>query len=124
MASGRPLALLVGEPGGPLDRLAADPDVTTFLNDRFEARFVSPGVLPPPSERTLVLDPRGCLLPGGSVESSTPEAWIAGVNKALEAPGPRAAPILLQPPPGLPEGHPLASPCAGPPAGPREGHSP
>src|SRR5204862_5947019 len=30
----RPLAVFVDDPGGPLDQIAADADVTTFLNDR------------------------------------------------------------------------------------------
>ncbi len=97
--------------------------MTTFLNDSFEPRFVPPSVLLRPGERTLVLDPRGCLLPGGSVDATTPQGWIAQVNAALVAPGPHTAPGLRRPLLGLPEGHPLASPCVGPPEGPPPGPS-
>jgi hypothetical protein len=34
-----PVVVVRDVPGGPVDRLAADPDVTTFFNDRFHARF-------------------------------------------------------------------------------------
>lgn len=34
-----PVAVFVDEPGGPMDRIAADSDVTTFLNDRFHPVF-------------------------------------------------------------------------------------
>lgn len=34
-----PVAVFVDAPGGPVDRLAADADVTTFLNDRFHPLF-------------------------------------------------------------------------------------
>lgn len=35
----RPIAFFADTPGGAVDRLAADPDVTTFLNDRFHPIF-------------------------------------------------------------------------------------
>ena len=34
-----PVVVFVDEPGGPMDRIAADTDVTTFLNDRFHPIF-------------------------------------------------------------------------------------
>jgi hypothetical protein len=42
----RPIARVVDVPGGPLDTIVADPDVTTFLNDRFYALFRLPGIHP------------------------------------------------------------------------------
>lgn len=38
------MARVVDVPGGTLDRLVADPDVTTFLNDRFYPIFREPGL--------------------------------------------------------------------------------
>lgn len=35
----RPVVLVVDQPGGPADRVVADLDVTTFLNDRFHPVF-------------------------------------------------------------------------------------
>jgi hypothetical protein len=35
----RPVVVFVDEPGGSVDRIAANADVTTFLNDRFHPRF-------------------------------------------------------------------------------------
>ncbi len=34
-----PVVVVVDSPGGAVDRLVADPDVTTFLNDRFHPIF-------------------------------------------------------------------------------------
>ena len=34
-----PVAVFVDEPGGPVDRIAGNSDVTTFLNDRFHPVF-------------------------------------------------------------------------------------
>jgi hypothetical protein len=42
----RPVALVVDRPGGPLDTIVADPDVTTFLNDRFHPVFRTEGGQP------------------------------------------------------------------------------
>lgn len=57
----RPVALFVDAPGGPADRLAADPDVTTFLNDRFHPVF---HVADPaqPSGTVQFLSPGGCAI--------------------------------------------------------------
>lgn len=111
--TGRPIALLAGLPGGTLDRIAGDPDVTTFLNDRFEPRFVAPDLLAPPGERTLLLGPRGCVLPGGELRAESPAGWIDAVNTALRAGVGTTAPPLSGPVPGLGADHPLRTPCSG-----------
>ncbi len=57
----RPIALIVDTPGGALDRIVADPDVTTFLNDQFHPVFRAawPGQ---PTGTVAFLTPRGCAL--------------------------------------------------------------
>ena len=115
--TGRPHALLLGVPGGQLDRIAAHPDVATFLNDRFEARFL-PRDPTSPDDHTLLLDPIGCLLPGGEIRASTPASWIAAVNIALLTSRPGAATAapaaagLARPGIVLAPGHPLTQPCS------------
>ena len=74
----RPLAVLVDDPGGPLDQIAADPDVTTFLNDRFTPIFLIPERAPLARGVTF-LDSEGCVLLG-PIEPSTPEAFIEVAN--------------------------------------------
>ncbi|MEC7948213.1 MAG: hypothetical protein VX265_11665 [Myxococcota bacterium] len=104
-------------PGGPLDQLVGDPDVSTFLNERFEARFLALGVAAP-DERTLLLDPSGCLLPSGEIRAAAPQEWIGAVNRALTAARDTAperaldAPDLQGIPVNVADRHPLASPCA------------
>ena len=86
----RPVALVVDEPGGPLDRICADPDVTTFLNDRFHPIF---HVGSPPSLSFLTAD--GCAL-AGPTNPADATAFIALANEAVvrtEARG-RSAPHL------------------------------
>lgn len=79
----RPLAVLVDEPGGPLDRIAAHPDVTTFLNDRFRPWFLVPSAASglPPAGTAWFLDQRGCLL-GPPTQPASPGAWIEAANAA------------------------------------------
>lgn len=120
----RPLAVLVDHPGGPLDRIAADPDVTTFLNDRFHPWFLPPEVAggAPDAPATWWLDERGCLL-YGPTRPATPEAWIADANAAALVhqrgdPATRALP--LRPAlPGLDPAHPLRGGCSPPDDAPR-----
>jgi hypothetical protein len=73
----RPLAVFVDDPGGPLDRIAADLDVTTFLNDRFTPIFLI-GTRSPGAGVTF-LDGGGCVLLG-PIEPSTPDAFIEIAN--------------------------------------------
>ena len=81
----RPLAVFVDDPGGPLDRIIADVDVTTFLNDRFHPWFLTPEVAPglvPSPPQALILDAAGCLRVAPFLPES-PSAWIAVANRAL-----------------------------------------
>ena len=113
----RPLAVFIDQPGGPLDQIAADPDVTSFLNDRFSAWFLTPAAAQglPSAPAALWLDIEGCLL-AGPARPSTPEEWIAAANDILRrAPG--APTHRLDPPPrnwtlALPEDHALRATCS------------
>lgn len=99
----RPVALVVDVPGGPLDRVVADVDVTTFLNDRFHPVFASP--TPERAAGTVhFLDACGCpLAPPAS--PATPAAFIALANTIIVKPAstrcqaPRLVPAC-SPPPG------------------------
>lgn len=111
-----PLAVFVGEPGGALDRLVADDDVTTFLNDRFQGYFLPPELFPDLPAGALFLDLRGCVLAGPFAPAS-PEDWIAAANRVLldQAAG-RASSMALNPAPTrfgveLPADHPLRARC-------------
>ena len=81
---GRLLAVVVDARGGPQDRLAGDPDVTTFLNDRFHPLFLDAaavdGIRPIPA--LLFVDHDGCLV-GGVQQPTDPAAWIARANEVL-----------------------------------------
>lgn len=111
-----PLLVVVDAPGGPLDRLLADPDVTTFVNDRFTPLFLVPSAAPAlPSPSLQVLDARGCwLLPPQS--PSDPAALVELLNGVMRA---QAAGQPPQPRPAAPGGftvplppeHPLRMPC-------------
>jgi hypothetical protein len=105
----RPHAVLLDTPGGPLDRLAADADVTTFLNDRFHAWFVPVATGP----RTLFLATDGCLLTP-PVDATSRDAWIDAANAAAlaNADGARHGRPSLPAVPGVPRSHPLADPCS------------
>jgi hypothetical protein len=74
----RPLAVFVDDPGGPLDRIAADADVTTFLNDRFTPIFLIPERAPL-ARGVSFLDGDGCVLLG-PIAPATPEAFIDIAN--------------------------------------------
>lgn len=113
--TGRPVALLVDDPGGPVDRLGHDADVATFLNDRFETRFATLSELGRTEPATFLLTPAGCLLTAGPITTSTPTDWIAAVNAAVRTP--RHAPRHpgLDHVPGVGTTHPLTRPCTPPP---------
>jgi hypothetical protein len=95
--SDRLLAVFYDNPGGPVDQLAADPDVASFLNDRFSPLFLvptsAPGLALAPA--VLLIDSNGCrLLPDPLL--STPEAWIQSVNGVVQAEqGPGAQRVAL-----------------------------
>ncbi len=114
--SGRPLAVFIDQPGGPLDQIAADEDVTTFLNDRFEPWFLIPEIAPSlgPAPRMWFFDAQGCVLASSTgVPDAT--AWINLANRVISAP-PAVARAGLRPPPTfvglqLAADHPLQSMC-------------
>lgn len=119
-----PLAVFVDLPGGPMDTIASDPDVATFLNDRFHPWFLVPEAAPdlasPPA--ALFLDAYGCLLRGPDHPES-PRAWIEEANAVLLALAQGTANGRALPEQrfgfDLPEDHPLRGRCAG--AGPAPG---
>jgi hypothetical protein len=74
----RPLAVFVDDPGGPLDRIAADADVTTFLNDRFTPIFLIPERAPL-ARGVSFLDREGCVLLG-PIAPPSPAAFIEIAN--------------------------------------------
>ena len=55
-----PVVVVKDQPGGPLDRLVADPDVTTFFNDRFHPIFEA--ALPGDAPELRFFDGCGCPL--------------------------------------------------------------
>jgi hypothetical protein len=77
-AGTRPLAVFVDDPGGPFDRIAADHDVTTFLNDRFTPVFLVPA-RSPLVRGVSFLDREGCLLLG-PVAPTSPAEFIELAN--------------------------------------------
>ena len=114
----RPLAVFVDLPGGPMDQIASDADVATFLNDRFHPWFLVPEAAPdlaaPPA--ALFLDSHGCLLRGPDRPES-PAAWIDEANAVLLALSRGEAHGHALPPQrfgfSLPAEHPLRGRCAG-----------
>ena len=66
MPTGRIVALIIDRPGGPLDQLIADPDVSTFLNDRFDAHFVHPEKIGVRARGPCCSRPRDVSAPGPS----------------------------------------------------------
>lgn len=114
-ASAHPLAVFVGPPGGKLDQITADADVTTFLNDRFQAFFFIPERAPLPDGASF-LDRNGCLL-AGPTQPQTPATWIALANDVqLSLAEDRAQPKRIQTRRALPEladspDHPLRLRC-------------
>lgn len=82
-----PLAVFVDQPGGPLDQIAADIDVTTFLNDRFHPWFLTPEAAPglvPSPPAALLLDARGCVR-AGPFSPDSAQDWINTANQVLQA---------------------------------------
>jgi hypothetical protein len=78
------VAVFVDAPGGAVDRLAADPDVTTFLNDRFHPIFR----LDDPDQAggtVQFYSADGCAL-GPPVTPATPGALIAIANGVVVRP--------------------------------------
>ena len=82
----RVLAVFVDEPGGPLDRIAHDPDVATFLNDRFSPIFLPPKIAPDLPSAIWFIDPSGCLR-HAPLRPESPAEFIAAANAVmLESP--------------------------------------
>ena len=79
----RPVALFVDRPGGPLDTLASNSDVATFLNDRFHPLFRVAPEGEAPSLNFYSAD--GCLL-AGPLRPTDPAAFIADANKVVQMP--------------------------------------
>src|SRR5436190_1822950 len=97
----RPLAVFVDDPGGPLDQIAADADVTTFLNDRFTPIFLIPERAPL-ARGVSFLDSEGCvlwLLVGLSVVCvaiAIERAIFASLNRTAKAPLEKALAAFLK----------------------------
>ena len=79
-----PLAVFVGPPGGAMDQIAADADVTTFLNDRFVPLFVPSDLAPDLPEGAFFLNAEGCVLDGPWTPQSAAD-WISHGNAVLLA---------------------------------------
>jgi hypothetical protein len=111
-----PLAVFVDDPGGPLDRIAANDDVATFLNDRFTPVFLVPESAPLARGVTF-LDGQGCLLLG-PVAPESAASFIALANDlqvrlAAGSVAPvRVEPTIPQEPLTLPSASPLRLACA------------
>lgn len=80
-----PVVVVVDEPGGPMDRLVADPDVTTFLNDRFHPlfrrTFQAEGVAQPTGTLRFY---DGCARPlTTALTPDSPDAFIAAANDVI-----------------------------------------
>ncbi len=80
----RPLAVFVDQVGGPLDLLARDPDMTTFLNDKFTPLLV-PGFGDQRGGTAALYSADGCLLAPPFVPES-PQAWIGVANQVIGMP--------------------------------------
>lgn len=86
-----PVVLVVDRPGGPMDRIVADPDVTTFLNDRFHPLFRSAPTLADPTGTEPDAQPvgtvrfyDGCGCPlTPPLTPATPAAFIAMANAVI-----------------------------------------
>ena len=80
----RPIVLIVDTPGGALDRIVADPDVTTFLNDQFHPVFRTawPGQ---PAGTVAFLTAGGCPL-GPAVRPTDPADFIRIANAVIVRP--------------------------------------
>ena len=73
-----PVVVFVDVAGGPVDRLAADSDVTTFLNDRFHPVLL-PAYAAQPVGTVAFYDGEGCLL-AGPARPADPQALIDLAN--------------------------------------------
>ena len=109
--SGRPLAVLISRPSSPLDQLLADPDIATFLNDRFESWFASAEETGLPSETTLLLTAEGCLLGDGLFRVETPAEWLTRVNQSVQSPASSSHPPQALRLPFLPAEHSAIQGC-------------
>ncbi|MFT5683143.1 MAG: hypothetical protein ACI8RZ_004070 [Myxococcota bacterium] len=78
----RILVVFVDEPGGPLDRIAANADVATFLNDRFSPVFLPPQIAPDLPRSILFVDPDGCLRLD-PLHPESPQDFIDAGNKVM-----------------------------------------
>ncbi|MCB9777406.1 MAG: hypothetical protein H6742_02445 [Alphaproteobacteria bacterium] len=112
----RPIALIVDQPGGRLDRAMAHADVTTFLNDRFTPVFLTPDHAPGMYAGSLqVVTPGGCWLVTPTMADSA-GAVILTLNAGLEAAAMGVAPKPRPSPPAFPDfppDHPLRQSCTG-----------
>jgi hypothetical protein len=86
----RILAVFVDEPGGPLDRLAHDADVATFLNDRFSPIFIPPDLASNLPKGILFVDTNGCLRLA-PVKPTSPSEFIAAGNDVMLGSPPQEA---------------------------------
>jgi len=106
------VVLVWDQPGGPVERLLAEPDLTTFLNRRFSPTLLEPG---PAGPRLEVIDEAGCWrLPPwtpGSSEEITAALNRAELARAAGEPGQARPPLLAEALPGLPADHPLRRSC-------------
>lgn len=94
-----------------------EPDVATFLNDRFQAWFLIPSVAGSfgPAPSAWLLTPAGCLL-NGPFHPETAGGWITLANQASAdwAAGKQGTPPVAPwkiPALNLPSHHPLRAAC-------------
>lgn len=107
-----PIVIVWDRPGGPVERLLAEPELTTFLNRRFSPSLLDPGSAGPSLE---VVDESGCwrLTPWRPASSAeiTEALNRAELGRAAGEPGlprPALSADLL---PGAPLDHPLRLSC-------------
>ena len=111
----RPLAIFIGDPGGPIDQIVTNSDVTTFLNDRFDPWFIIPDMVQGiDAETALFLDLDGCSL-GSAISPVGPSQWIGYANLALETLHEGSHDGPLSPSPvwniAIPSTHPIHGTC-------------
>lgn len=82
-----PVVIVVDRPGGPMDLLAGDPDVTTFFNDRFHPMFLQESEHQP-TGTVRFYDGCGCPLTN-TERPTSPEALIAIANDVIVRPDAR-----------------------------------
>ena len=98
-----------------MDQIAADDDVTSFLNDRFHPWFIAPeGKSGMAKEEVLFLNHDGCLLTEPTSPKTAAE-WIITANRASVAneTGSDMGPLLPTPQWKFPisDNHPLNAIC-------------